>query len=191
MDYLDRVEGSRLLGSEFLVWLWWTSEAHADDGIELPEHGLVRVWLEGSLTLEEKRLELEQSKLRGAAPSTTPEARMALAQAKRPVRAQVGLAIGSLEFSFVFDADAFATSAVKLPEELKDGSEEAFLERMRLVEQLEAVFDALYREFLRVRLEPRWDAALGEAIRAWVRTGDAPSADDYARLRRSVVSASA
>jgi hypothetical protein len=188
MDFLDRVEGARLLGGEFLVWLWWMSEGH-EDGLELPGHGLVRVWLEGSLTLEEKRLELEQSKLRGAAPSTTPEARMALAQAKRPVRAQIGLASGSLEWSFVFDADAFAVSAVKLPEELKDGSEEAFLERMRLVEQLEAIFDALYREFLQVRLEPRWDAALGEAIRGWVRTGEAPSPEDYARLRRSASAA--
>jgi hypothetical protein len=188
MDFLDRVEGARLLGGEFLVWLWWMSEGH-EDGLELPEHGVIRVWLEGHLTLEEKRLELEQSKLRGQAPSTTPEARMALAQSKRPVRAQLGLASGSLEFSFVFDADAFAISAVKVPEELKDGSEEAFLERMRLVEHLEAILDALYREFLRLRLTERWDATLGEAIRAWVRTGEAPSPEDYARLGRSASAA--
>jgi len=183
MDFLDRVDGAQPLGGDFLVYLWWMSEIH-EDGLELPGQGLVRFWLDSSLTLEEKRMELEQSKLRGAAPSTTPEARVALAQAKRPVRAQLGVARGSLEWAFTFDAVAFSLSGIKLPEELKDGSDESFLERMGLVEQLEAIFDALYAEFLGVRLAPGWDSAIGEGIRAWVRTGEPPSPDDYAALRR-------
>lgn len=70
-----------------------------------------------------------------------------------------------------------------------DEAHEAFYERMRLTRQVEEIIEALYAEFLALRLTPAWDDVVSPALRAWVE-GRGPDADGYRRARdRALASA--
>lgn len=70
-----------------------------------------------------------------------------------------------------------------------DEAHEAFYERMRLTRQVEEIVEALYGEFLALRLTPAWDDVVSPALKAWV-SGHGPDPDAYRRARdRALASA--
>lgn len=174
MDLVDRIDKSAFLGREWLVWLWFKSELF-EGPFELGSFGPVEAWLEAQLTLEGSAQESEQSLLKGPAPSASPEAHEALRQGKLPTAGRISIRRGELTFSFSFKADTLALGAVKLPTLVKEQTDEQFYERMFLLEDLEAMLDALWEEFLVLRLSPAWQSEIVPAIRGWVH--ERPSAD--------------
>lgn len=179
---LDVVEGTRFLGPEFLVWLWFRGEMYGTE-IEVEGHGAVEVWLDAQLVFESQLDSTERMTLRGASPSGSPESLTAMRQGKLPVRARVALNHGKLSYTFGFDAQRFAISNLKIPAVVEEG-EEVFYERMMLVEQLDQLLGALYVEFLMLRISPEWDATLVPAIQRWVSGEEALSEADYKRAAR-------
>ena len=164
MNLADLIEKRRHVGREFLVWLWFESEVF-EGRFEVPGFGPCELWLEGQMSLT---LDKEHCRLKGAAPSATTEAHEALRQGKLPAQARVRLTRGELEFAFLFTADTLALSAVKIPDVVKEESDEQFYERMYLVEDLERMLGAIYSRFVALRLCTVWDSAVVPAIRAWV-----------------------
>jgi hypothetical protein len=165
MDLVDLIEKRRFVGREFLVWLWFESEL-SEGRFDVQGFGPCEIFLESQITLVQDK---EQSRLKGAVPSAAPEAHEALRQGKLPTQARVRLTRGELEFAFVFTADTLALSAMKIPAVMKDEVDDQFYERMYLVEDLEALFAALYGRFLALRLSTAWEETVAPAIRAWVR----------------------
>jgi hypothetical protein len=188
MDLIDLIEGTRFLGRELLVWLWLESEV-LEGHVEAPGFGKVPFWLESRITLETPEEKPEQSALRGALPSSRPEAREAVRQGKLPTMARLRLELGEAAYSLTLKADTLALASVGIPAVLKDSDDrdERFYERIGLVEELEAVMDALYAQFLGIRLSPAWEAAAVPAIRAWA-TGDRKTAEScYRRATKGAV----
>jgi hypothetical protein len=74
-----------------------------------------------------------------------------------------------------------ALSAVKLPAVVREETDEQFYERMYLLEELEAQFDALYAEFAALRISALWDSEIVPMMRAWVHGKDV----DLAVYRRT------
>lgn len=189
VDLAQRIEDTRFLGREFVVFLWFLSELDGGDVTTL-SHGAAVVRFDASLVLERKAETTEVCRLRGLTPSEGREAKEALRDGKLPTRAHLLVALGERSFALLLNADTLALSSVKLPELLAELEDEAFFERMQLIEELESVLESLFEEFVRMRLHPVWDAALAPAIRKWVREDDALSADAYRALRdRSLVGA--
>ncbi|HJK93056.1 MAG TPA: hypothetical protein RMH85_30700 [Polyangiaceae bacterium LLY-WYZ-15_(1-7)] len=167
---VDRIEASRFLGGEFLIWLWYESERR-EGAFEIEGFGGVSFWLEEQMTLRAEGAQgatASESALKGAMPSATPEAKEALRQGKRPTKAKARLERGPQSWSFVLNADPLTLSAVKVPGVIKDGTEEQFFERMQLAEELEGMIYALYGEFLALRVDPRWEKELAPALARWV-----------------------
>ncbi len=175
MERAEKIESTRFLGSEFIVWIWFCSEA-LEARLEVPGFGPAEVWLDTLLVLEAPEEKGERVALRGLAPSGGEEARVALAQGKLPTQARLHLRLDPEDYGFVLRADTLARSQVQLPAKLKEAGEERFLERMQLLERLDGMFDALFREFLRVRVSPSWERQIVPALREWVGGGDLPSA---------------
>jgi hypothetical protein len=163
MNLSGLIEKRRFVGREFLVWLWFESEIF-EGQFEVEGFGPCEIWLEGQLALTQDK---EQSRLKGVAPSATPEAHEALRQGKLPAQARVRLTRGELSFAFLFTAETLALSAVKIPDVVKEESDEQFYERMYLVEDLERMLAAVYARFVALRLSTAWDAIAAPAIRAW------------------------
>ncbi len=185
MDLLDRIESKRFLGREFLVWLWWKSEL-TDGHMTIKGFDSCDVWLDGQLTLETRAQEVEQSTLKGAAPSATPEAREALRQGKMPTKARICITHGEQQYACVFGAETFGLSGVKIPALLQEAEDDQFYERMYLLEVLEEILGELYKEFLSLRLSPLWETDLIPAMRAWIQDDQILTPDSYLNLLAQV-----
>jgi hypothetical protein len=179
MDLARLIEKQRFLGREFLVFLWFESELF-EGRVQVPGFGLCELTLEDQLILVQEK---EQSRLKSATPGCAPEAHEALRQGKLPTVARVRVVRGELEYRFLFRADNFAISGVKIPAAAKGESDEQFYERMYLVEDLEALLGSLYARFLAIRLAKAWNDTVVPAIMAWVR-GESPL--DESTYRKAV-----
>ena len=165
MDLVDKIERSRFLGRELLVWLWYESERR-EGVLPLPGGEACELWLEEQLTLVAD-MEKAESKLKAGAPSATPEAKEALRQGKLPTKAKMRISRGPQSWSFVFDADSLSVSGVKVPAQITEDTDEKFYERMQLVEELEAMLGGLYERFVELRTSQGWESEAA-AIREWV-----------------------
>ena len=185
MDLIDLIESRRFLGRELLTWLWFESEL-GEGHVASSVLGQVPLWLESHITLEDQVTDKEQSRLRGEAPSGSPEAREALRQGKLPTQARLRIERGEQAFGFVLAADTLALSSVSIPALLKEEGDERAAERMHLIEELEAILATLYADFLALRLSPAWETVAVPALRAWSR-GETIDEAAYRKARRAAV----
>lgn len=165
-DLLERVESTRFLGAEFLLWLWLRAEI-VNKPIQLPELGDFEVWLDNQITLQSDIDPNERVTVRGAAPSGSPEAREAVRAQKFPVRARIAIRNDERDYACVLVAHRFAVSSGKIPAVLTKDTDDAFQERMSLVERLCQNLDGLYAAFLRDRLSALWKEAWEPALVSW------------------------
>ena len=184
MELLDLIEGRRFMGREFVVWLWFESEMQETN---LHPTGVdpVSMWLEAQITLV---LEKEESRLKGAIPASSPEAKEALRQGKLPKEAKMRLVRGEREYAWTLKADSLGLSGLKLPTQLKKNDEkhEVFYERMMLLEDLEASLSALFADFVRLRLADPWDDEVVPLMKSWAH-GEKVDAGPYLATKRAVL----
>lgn len=181
MDLVERIEGTRFLGGEFIVWLWFKSELFEGE-LDVPGFGKVELWLDTLLSFESQLDKAEKTTLRGLAPSTTPEAREALKQGKLPSRARISARLGPQDYALVLTASTLAISSASIPALITDSGDERFYERMQLLEELDRLIAALYEEFIQLRLGPLWESELVPAIRGWARGREELTAPAYRGL---------
>ena len=168
MDLLERVENTRFLGREFLVWLWFKSELHEAE-FSRADGSPFELWLDSQLGMRYMYEPTERIAFKGVAPAARVEAKLALQHGWLPVKARVCVTLDSQDFSFVFEADSLAKTGVKLPMLTANDSDERFFERMHLLEVLDGIVDEQYTEFLQLRRSVVWDAELAQATVAWTR----------------------
>lgn len=125
------------------------------------------LWLDNKLIF--KDLQEDQpgvTMMSGAAPSTTPEAKLTLVQGKRPVECRLGFKRGDYEWFFTLRAlpSGLELSGLKIPAEVKDGDEEKVYERMYLIEVATNAVRKLFLQFFQERTSPGW----GEGLEAWM-----------------------
>lgn len=179
----ERIETRRFLGREFLTWLWFESEVF-DERFSIDGFGDCELWLERQITLEATtEAGKEKSRLSGHAPSGTPEAREALRQGKLPIQARVGVRREEQEWALVLDADTLGLSGVKIPALIKGEGEDPFYERIALIEELERAIEALYRQFVVLRLRDGWSRDVLPAMRGWIGEDDGEELARYRELR--------
>ncbi len=165
-DVLERVETTRFLGPEFLLWLWLRAEL-VNQPFSLGELGNFDVWLDNHLTLQSDIDPNERVTVRGAQPSGGAEAREAVRAQKFPVRARLALRNDERDFACVLVAQRFAVASGVIPAVLTKDTDDAFVERMALVEHLNQGLDQLYAVFLADRLSETWRVAWEPAIVSW------------------------
>ncbi len=156
-DLVERIEQNRFVGREFLLWLWFESQLF-ETNLAPSGQASCSLWLETRITLSFER---EESVLKSPAPGAAPEAREALRQGKLPREARIRMITEEREFAWLFKADTLGLAGVALPAELTkkdDDAHEVLYERMRLVEALEATLEALWSDFLALRLSEAWEA---------------------------------
>jgi hypothetical protein len=222
MQLVDRIEKRRFVGREFLTWLWFESELF-DATLSTKEHGSFGMWIERLMVLDAGKAEV--TRIKGATPSATREAKEALLRGKLPESAGLHVSMGERESSFTLKAESLSLAGLKLPAALGEGGEEeaaaaqslaprppprrkagrktveeeqeresdqdreAFYERMHLTRDVEALLEALYRDFLALRLSDAWEAACVPMMRAWAAGQSDLDAEDYRDARAKVASA--
>jgi hypothetical protein len=199
-----------------LLWLWFESEAF-DATSSTRSQGTFGLWLEKHLLLSVGK---EATRIKGALPGGSREAKEALVLGKLPEEAGLHLSLGDREMTFTLKAEKMALSGLVLPTVLAGGDDdepkalieaprrprkrksstvelereraaderhEAFYERMTLTREVEALVEALYGDFLALRLGDVWSAVVEPALAAWIRGGKIDS-DRYRKARDSALS---
>jgi hypothetical protein len=165
MDVDDVVIGKEFLGEELLLWLWYRTDV--DEARFRVDEDVVEVSFDDSLVLVASLAETEQSRLKGGAPAQSPEAYKALQFGKRVSKAKLRLLKGEKEWVFVFDAQTFRKSGVKLPGLVKKDEDSRLSERMYLIEELDGAWNAIYLAFLEDRIGDAWPAVHAR-MRDWI-----------------------
>jgi hypothetical protein len=173
-ELIERIETTRFLGSELLLWVWLRQELF-NEPVALGKLGEAEVWLDRQLTLEHVLDKLERVTVRGSQPSGSPEAREAVRNMKLPVSGRLVLRIAEQDFAFAFNAPRFLIGGGAVPALLKEEGDDAFLERTSLLERLTGLLDALFAAFLRERLAPSWAKAWQPALVAWMEGESVPA----------------
>jgi hypothetical protein len=184
MDLVDRIETTRFLGGEFVLWLWFSQDS-LGGLLTLPSLGAVEIVLGSQLMLADPLTPPETVHVRGQDPCASSAAEQALHQGKLPRKVGLRLTFEQNDWVFTLDAATLGLSGVKLPALLSEGEEEHFHERMRLFEQMHDLVRALYARFLAVRLSPAWDSAVAPSIRRWLSEGTVPESAEYETLHAS------
>jgi hypothetical protein len=208
MQLADRIEKRRFVGRELLLWLWMESELF-DGTLHTEEHGAFGFWLEKQLVLSAKS---ESTSIKAAAPGLGREAKEALLRGQLPERFAVRISKDDEETSLVLTGDTLALRALKLATvldkkeeavvgdlvdelagrtrgrkkkkaESEDDDETPFYERMSKAAEVETLLGTLYRDFLRLRLDARWDAVVVPTMRQWA-AGEDVEADAYRAAKR-------
>lgn len=173
MDLVDRIETTRFLGAEFLLWLWHNQ----DSGLELRavEHS-ASCELASPLLLAEIVTPTESVAVKGASACSAPEATQALLLGKLPTRATVYLGWGDQAFTLSFDALHFSMGRVQLPDSAEGGSQEERIEqRLEQLELVQDIVDDLYGQFLSIRLSGDWQSEHLPRLQGWLQGLGEPS----------------
>lgn len=183
MDLVDRIETTRFLGNEFLLWLWFAGDVTG--GNHEVADGVVEVSLESQLKLTDPLSARESIAMRGEDPFGSAEADQALKCGKLPAKVLLRIKQGESEWLTSLDGPALSISGVKLPALLDEARDEPLFERLRLLEQLDDLIHELYRQFLTVRLSPSWKGELLPAMRSWVAGKVTLDSAAWTRLHRA------
>lgn len=215
MQVLDRIEKRRFVGREFLLWLWFESEMF-EATLETRKHGSFGLWVERQLVLSAG---VEATRIKGSTPGGSREAKEALLVGKLPEAAGLHLSWGDREITFTLKAERMAVSGLVLPtvlggadddepplalgrpqrrkkkaegpaqEREADAGYESFQERMLLTREVEGLIEALYRDFLTLRLGAAWGALVLPAIRIWAKGERRVDPVVYRKKRSTVIAA--
>jgi hypothetical protein len=166
-DLVDRIETTRFLGSEFLLWLWLRTELVGGE-LSLTNLGKVEVWLDQQLTLCSPVDPKESVVIRGMAPADGAEAREAVRAQKLPVAGHVVMRTREGDFTFVLKGMDLAIASGRVPPAITDEGGDAFADRLERVQTLMTLLDRLFVRFLSERLTPLWPSAWEPAISAWL-----------------------
>ncbi|HWA75939.1 MAG TPA: hypothetical protein VG937_26560 [Polyangiaceae bacterium] len=173
-ELFQRIETTRFLGAEFLLWIWLRGE-FVQSGIELGDLGEFNVWIDQQLVLESPLDRNERVTIRGVAPADGTEAREAVRARKFPVRARVVLQAAERESVFSLVAPRFAIAGGTVPNVATEEPSDAIVERMALAQRLFGVIDRLYGAFLQDRLSDTWSLGWEPAISAWLEGTSVPA----------------
>lgn len=208
INLADRIELRRFVGRELLLWLWLETELF-EATLSTKKHGSFGLWLEGRLVLSEGK---ESTIIKGSTPGMNREAKESLLAGKMPELAGLHLSFGDHDCTLTLRGDSLAFAGLKVPKKPREEEEapiepappvrrkkkaeaepaelvhEEFFDRMHFAHDVEDLVDALYTDFLAVRLSPTWDAHVVPALQRWA-AGKDVDADRYRAARDKAVRA--
>ncbi len=213
MQLVDRIEKRRFIGRELLLWLWFESEV-LDGTLPTASQGELGLWIEREVLLSNgKELtrvkgaapalgrDAKEALLAGKLPERASfKVSMGEREASFTLKAET-LALSSLRLPTVLDdgdepapgelgagpprrGRARRSTVEEDEDRARDAAALAFQERMALTREIEAMLEALYADFLRLRLDSHWEALVVPAMRTWA-SGGRIDAERYLRARRA------
>lgn len=156
------------LAQEFLTWLWFRCEV--EGGTFKLAQGTVGVAIDDSLSLVSWTDDARKATLRGGSPTRRPEAANALAAGLLLKKAKLIVALDTREWHFALDADTLDILGVKVEDpDADEEPEDALADKLFAGEELRDIVDALYEEFLTLRLSKEWDRLEVPRLKDWVK----------------------
>ncbi len=167
MGVLELIQQKSFLGREFLTWLWFRAER--DGRIELHGGKPVAVEILGPILLDAQYGDARASTLKGESPATSPEAQTSLIEGKKLRRTRLKLERDGVEWVLTLDGETFNFTGLAIPNPGRMPFEDLLTMRAEMMFEFERTLEALYEEFLHLRLDAKhWPKEI-KAIHAWVK----------------------
>lgn len=164
------------IGPEFLLWLWWRSERdEARFDLEKPV-GRISLWVDERLAFRRPSDLKVTAVLTGENPSTTPEARAALAGGKVVQELRIGMKRDDREYTATLRGSGVDISGLKVPQVMSEKEDDAIADRMFLYEEFVLVLSALMQAFAEERTSRDWSKQTLPTMRAWL-AAELPSSE--------------
>ncbi len=172
--FLDLWQEKLFLGQEFLTWLWMNSEI-CGNYLSLGERGAVELWFESRLSLESGEGADKKSVTCQNPGAEWSEAYTALRRSKKLARGRLKIRVEEKEWSLTLSADSLAPQGVSFPKTFTHGEDEEdesligrFMERVALLNELNAIIEALFGQFLQLRLSSAWSEKVLPELNKWL-----------------------
>ncbi len=169
MLLIERVKETEFLAREFLLWLWYISEVKG--GTYKLSDGDIELWVDKKIVLRHDDDEGTEKITCTGDNLHLKEARFALMEKKQVTESQLRLKVEENEYSFTLDSEWMNLKTLKTPkvkQDIKDDPEGIFYEKMFLIEQAISALDAVYEEFIELRLSPAWNDSVKPALLNWI-----------------------
>lgn len=156
------------LGGEFYLWLWWASEQQGGRFDLANPVGTTHVWVDDRLAFRRPDDTKVTAVMTGENPSTSLEARAALAGGKVIQDLRLGVRRDDREFFVTLRGPGVFIGGLKLPQVLSEAGDEAVFDRMFLFEEFTLILEGLLRSFAGIRASSAWKTEVMPAMSAWL-----------------------
>jgi len=163
---------------EFMTWLWFASERDGGSVLLSEELGRIDYWVDDRIAFRDMDSDKPRAVMTGENPSTSPEARAALAGGKVLRELRLVMRREDREFYVTLKGPHLDIQGVKLPQMIKGAAEEVMYDRMALYEELHFMLTGMLKRFSVERTSDAWAESTLPAMRAWVGGARASSAVD-------------
>jgi hypothetical protein len=162
------------LGNEFLLWLWWRWETQSDT-LELPDGSEVTGMLTRTLRLECPRGESGKETITAEAPTSLPEAALAIRSGKLPRKVGLSMVRHGEQYEAVLQPETFSVSGAKI---YSEGEGEAdgrgiLEDRIESLRGLHETLTLMFHAFCEQRVGKSWHKDL-EPMQRWLKASAAP-----------------
>jgi hypothetical protein len=160
------------LGNEFLLWLWYVTEAESDT-LKLADGSEITIMPARTLTLECPRGQTGHETISSDGPTRLPEARRAIQSGKLPRKMGLTLVRHQEQYELTLHAETLAVASAKLPAPDDSITEpRARLdERATQLRHLIETIDLLYDAFGQRRFGKQWESEL-QSMQKWLKRED-------------------
>lgn len=162
---------NKLLGQEFLTWLWYKIDVSGGNFATTDNQGF------GLAMMETVSVQGGEGDVVATATVKSPsgeltEAKSGLLTGKKVSRAQLKFSIAEDEWVTTLRADDFALSGLKTPkvdlkDEEGDDPDGKFLEKMYLLEKFLEMLDSVFRLYISLRMGDEWQDE-AKAVSQWI-----------------------
>ena len=162
----------RFLGNEFLTWVWYTIE-NDEETIRRCDHDALSLDVGNRMVLEHRWANgVETVSIKGDSAGLE-EGLLALSKGAMVTEINLIYKSGSLQWQFSLKGESLNFSGLKLPEiaavEQSENMEGMVLEKLYLYEKPFQFIDALYRNFIQLRLSENWQPTLSK-MKNWIQS---------------------
>jgi hypothetical protein len=168
MDLVAAIKRLEFLGQEFLSWLWFVAER--EEGVVRPPDGPpVEIEPINQVTLSSGQGQGGFTVACRGRQAAGPEAREALRQGRRVIRAGFLIRTEDAAWQVTLDAATLSLTGVRPVTDPDSGPDESDpLDRLLGIRDLVKIVERLFGMFLDVRLDERWEAEELPALRRWI-----------------------
>ena len=154
------------IGREYLTWLWFLSETQGHR-ISLPEVGDFRFFVDDRIVLTSAGGSVHENVLKGGTPAYATEAKVSLLSGKLVNEAKFVLQESERQWSWSMRADDLGLRGVKLPAVSEPDAAAHMGARLKMMQTLVDVVDALFQQYMALRTTPAFEQEL-DRVSEWL-----------------------
>ena len=161
----------KFLGYEFLTWLWFIIDQDRNK-IENPESEPVSLQIGNYIVLENQLSDSIESITIKGDDADLVEGMLALKKGAVVTELNLSYQAGDNYWRFTLKGESFNVSSIRLPEtgplRSKKDFEGIVLEKTFLVSKAFQIIDALFKQFIHIRVSPDWQKTIVPLIKKWI-----------------------